>query len=504
MDMIRVGISIATAGVILAAGGTILSLAPTDAGAHTVTGTTRTLSACTAGTWVQQSANVTPAMVNGALTAVTVVSATDAWAVGEYNTGSTSGSLWENWNGAAWSVVGNGGPGVVLHAVTNAGANDVIGVGELVGTTSAQAFIAQWNGSSITRVTLPEQGIWSDLIAVSASSPSNIWAVGTYEDPHNNYRALVYHYNGTSWAVAVPPVHASRGHAVAVLALSPTDVYVTAYVGAGVTLYQWNGSAWTVPNANIYGPVHSMYGPLAGTSDNDLYGLQYPLTNHYSLAEHWNGSMWLKVGARVSDDYPIDIAEGPAGTVWSAGSEGPTQYQYTGVVVEENAAVSLSVTVANEILDGVAAGSGLVFAVGGDSAINSGGAPTGEPLVYMGCSEHCARSLSLPMSYPATPNCRIVKAMGQFEVEVASGQRLEGGDCSTINGRSWACRLTPPDGQCHLWAAATDSGSDEVMAAPSLTFPSSRRKEILSELRSSVSHRDRRTDRAARLTHVET
>jgi len=132
--------------------------------------------------------------------------------------------------------------------------------------------------------------------------------------------------------------------------------------------------------------VHAMYGPLAGTSDADLYGLQYPATNHYSVAEHWNGSMWLKVGARVSNDYPLDIAEGPVGTVWSAGAEGDYDLlQFTGVVVEENATDSLSVTVANEILYGVAAGSGVVFAVGGASDVFGGGARIGEPSVYKGC-----------------------------------------------------------------------------------------------------------------------
>ena len=40
---------------------------------------------CTAGTWVQTPANVTSAMVNGNLLADTIVSSTDAWAVGFYD-----------------------------------------------------------------------------------------------------------------------------------------------------------------------------------------------------------------------------------------------------------------------------------------------------------------------------------------------------------------------------------------------------------------------------------
>jgi hypothetical protein len=78
----------------------------TGAGANAARAVTATT--CTAGTWTQSSADVTSAMGSGALNAVTVVSATDARAVGWYYISSTNyGSLWESWTGGStWKVVG--------------------------------------------------------------------------------------------------------------------------------------------------------------------------------------------------------------------------------------------------------------------------------------------------------------------------------------------------------------------------------------------------------------
>lgn len=379
--MRKVGISLA-AGISVAAITTAAVLGSADVGAHSsspVADTASIKAACTAGTWVQQSADVTPAMVNGALTAITVVSATNAWAVGEYNTGSATGSLWEHYNGTSWSVIGNGGPGVSFNAMTNAGANDVVAVGESGGPSNPQAIISEWNGSSIVRASLPIKGLYSSLFSVSAFSASDIWAVGFYR-VGNNSHVLNYHYNGSAWLVAPSPTKVVGG-GYDVLALSPTDVYETVLPESGpVALYQWNGAAWAVSKADIYGPVHRMAGPLAGTSNDDLYGLQ-DNAQQYNVAEHWNGSNWLKVGVRVMGDNPVDIAEGPVGTIWSAGYTG----SFTGIIIEENATVSLSFADGNELLYGVAAGSGVVFAVGGSSLLYEGGVPTGEPIVYMGC-----------------------------------------------------------------------------------------------------------------------
>lgn len=74
-----------------------------------------------------------PFALEGDLSAVTAVSATDVWAVGSFLDGRGHQALIEHWNGNRWSRVRSPatGTGTVLHAVTAASADDVWAVGRL-------------------------------------------------------------------------------------------------------------------------------------------------------------------------------------------------------------------------------------------------------------------------------------------------------------------------------------------------------------------------------------
>jgi hypothetical protein len=79
------------------------------------------------------------------LGAVAAVSATDAWAVGDYNQGGSviGQTLIEHWNGTAWSVASspNGGSNAnELHGVAAAVANDVWAVGSRDGQTLTENY----------------------------------------------------------------------------------------------------------------------------------------------------------------------------------------------------------------------------------------------------------------------------------------------------------------------------------------------------------------------------
>lgn len=64
------------------------------------------------------------------LNAVTAVSATDAWAVGYYQTPTASRALVEHWNGVAWRLVGSPAPpGSELKGIAALSVNDVWAVG---------------------------------------------------------------------------------------------------------------------------------------------------------------------------------------------------------------------------------------------------------------------------------------------------------------------------------------------------------------------------------------
>ena len=90
-----------------------------------------------------------------------------------------------HWNGTAWSVStsfvsalgGQLGIGVADISPT-----DAYAVGGGLGSAHT-GLVAQWNGTTWTRVDVPlpkNNNMLSDLDAISADSASDVWIVGTY------------------------------------------------------------------------------------------------------------------------------------------------------------------------------------------------------------------------------------------------------------------------------------------------------------------------------------
>jgi hypothetical protein len=120
--------------------------------------------------------------------AVTDISPTDAWAVGE-DIGATSAvggsTLIEHWNGSSWSIVPSPTPGADpgLTGVAARGADDVYAVGSnlpSVNGGTVQGMILRWNGSTWSADTDPTAGSYSPLFAAATvPGAANEWAVGT-------------------------------------------------------------------------------------------------------------------------------------------------------------------------------------------------------------------------------------------------------------------------------------------------------------------------------------
>ena len=126
-----------------------------------------------------------PSQSSGMLQAVTALSPTNAWAVGEASgAGSAIGgsTLTEHWNGTAWSVVPSPTPGAYpsLSGVAGRSASDVYAVGTNLPSVNGgpeQAMILRWNGSAWS---VDSSGAFGGSLAAAATFPgaSNEWAVG--------------------------------------------------------------------------------------------------------------------------------------------------------------------------------------------------------------------------------------------------------------------------------------------------------------------------------------
>lgn len=150
---------------------------------------------------------------------VAVLSATDAWAVGEYlvDGGGAQRTLIQHYDGTAWTTVpspnlptGTGRNQInSLRGVTAIAPDDVWAVGYTVSSDDPyQTLTMHWNGQGWSIVDSPNYtfpGAYNALLDVAATSPNDVWAVGGSPLGGVAGRGLLLHFNGMSERVVCPP-----------------------------------------------------------------------------------------------------------------------------------------------------------------------------------------------------------------------------------------------------------------------------------------------------------
>ena len=136
------------------------------------------------------------------------------------------------------------GPQSDLNAVTALGPNDVWAVGSHTGLSTPRPLMFHWDGQAWHEVPAPagaDLGVWQ---AVSGIATNDIWAVGlSYSAAYCSPAPLIGHWTGSQWTVvplpgSVPEAGVLRG----VFARTPTDV-------------------WAVGSTNATGPRDLYRGP---------------------------------------------------------------------------------------------------------------------------------------------------------------------------------------------------------------------------------------------------
>ncbi len=285
-----------------------------------------------------------PASAYNDLFGVAATSATSAWAVGEYSNHPASlafHTLAEHWNGTAWTRVPSPSPGgptgdSLLHAVAATSASDAWAVGgyDTGSGTEGRTLAEHWDGTAWTRVPSPTPGGTTGgatLTAVAATSPSDAWAVG-----QSSVGALIEHWNGTAWTQVPSPVSAAVLAGVA--ATSARDAWAVGYYHTPGALRlktlveHWNGTAWTqVPSLNPSpAPFTNRLTAVAATSPSDVWAVGDYISSArphatLTLVEHWNGTTWTQVPSPSPSPGPgrfndLDgVAANSASNAWAVG-----------------------------------------------------------------------------------------------------------------------------------------------------------------------------------------
>jgi hypothetical protein len=140
--------------------------------------------------------------VVGSLSSVVALSATDAWAVGEYGErDQKTRALIAHWDGSAWKLV-NGPDSAAsltvasLGSVAAAGAQDVRAVGHTYTTDGVRRpWLIQWNGSTwqVASTPQPSGAIDSELGGITTNGAGNFWIVGSYRETPLVDKTLTLH-----------------------------------------------------------------------------------------------------------------------------------------------------------------------------------------------------------------------------------------------------------------------------------------------------------------------
>ena len=178
-------------------------------------------------------------------------------------------ALIEHWNGSTWSLVNAPNPGFsnTLYSITALAQNTIWAAGvtrqKLKG--SDVPFVLHWDGYTWKQIPTPLVGPDDHFIdTIAARSAHDIWIAGNYSRNNASYQTetLIEHWDGTNWhLISSPTPNGSDSTIQALSASSSTNVWGVGTFGASnaneTFVEHWDGQSWqnvTSPNPGSPGP----------------------------------------------------------------------------------------------------------------------------------------------------------------------------------------------------------------------------------------------------------
>lgn len=183
----------------------------------------------------------------------------------------------------------------------------------------------------------------SSLNAVTAVSPTDVWAVGSYSSAATNFqnRTLIEHWDGSTWRIVPSPNPGNVEDALyAVTAISTNDVWAVGDVqssngNSGLTVH-WDGSAWTA----VFPPEPGRHWRTpsdrsGGTFQQRRMGgrVIYSRGFRKPVSQHWNGMRWIPASTpEPGPGAELHAVTAAGGTIWAVGAYTQTEVSYAGLL----------------------------------------------------------------------------------------------------------------------------------------------------------------------------
>jgi hypothetical protein len=285
--------------------------------------TIRTLTAHWDGARWTQKPSQDPGAGDSELAAVAALSASSAWAVGTFIDGDGSNrTLIERWDGTQWVQSGSPSPGSesALTAVAATSATSAWAVGWFIpfGSSVRQTLIERWNGTDWTTRDSPAAGTLNGVLGIG-------WAVGQQPASLGNPQAIIERWDGRNWFV-VPGADLGPGSGsllTAVSATSPSSIWAVGAFTAGsggdrqMLIEHYDGTGWTQPARPGPGSLRGL--SVTGTSDAWAAGdgPSSPAILHY------DGTSWVPVPVAASVFRLDAVSASSPASAWSVGLLAP-------------------------------------------------------------------------------------------------------------------------------------------------------------------------------------
>lgn len=194
---------------------------------------------------------------------VKVFSASNVWA-GGYDT--ANHRILEHWNGASWTQIADDGyTGTVDSIGGLAGTTGhLFAIGAATTDPEPTGWFEQQTSGGWGNVALLQNRTY--LYGVTASSPTNAWAVGQHQTPGSSQSPYAIRWDGTSASEIDPPGYTTGHWLEAAVTTGPTSVWAVGgrqtAAGARTLIDRYTASGWV-----------DLGGPNAGTGNNVLYAI---------------------------------------------------------------------------------------------------------------------------------------------------------------------------------------------------------------------------------------
>jgi hypothetical protein len=205
---------------------------------------------------------------------------------------------------------------------------------------------AAFGQSIFTAVPIPNENFDNGLLAISADSPTDIWAVGQ----------SAIHYDGTQWtAFPVPMIDGNNTSSLGgVVAISPTEAWAVGLLNSSgnvppnQVIERWDGTQWNLyPNPTFPANAEPNLYTMTAVSANDIWAVGSLLQSAetlYFLFEHWDGTSWTFSRIQTDNGFLMGSSADATNDVWAVGYSGDLAessdtlvYHYNGTAWEKMA-----------------------------------------------------------------------------------------------------------------------------------------------------------------------